>query len=263
MRTFPKVPKEAIPAVSSQGYVVEEIRLAAPALAAGTTLRFAHLSDLHVRPGEERFDRMARDVSGRDLDFVFITGDMVWVGEDSWDVMLNMVEQLRARHGVYACRGNWEVKNGSPRLAVQQELLAKRGVRLLVNENETVDLAAGRVRIAGVDDAVLGWPQFEQALPGSGAADYTILLAHAPLCADMLTGGLSADLVLSGHTHGGQIRVPLLWKAMMPRGAGRYTDGLCELGERKLYVNRGFGMAGFTNWRFRCPAEVAVFELCG
>jgi hypothetical protein len=249
--------------LSAQGYVVEEVGLSTPALAADSVLRFAHLSDLHVRPGEKRFERMARDVSERDLDFVFITGDMVWVGEDSWDVMLDMVEQLSARMGVYACRGNWEVKNGSPRLAVQQRLLAERGVRLLVNESETLDLAAGRLRVAGVDDAVLGWPQFEQALTGDDGADYTVLLAHAPLCADMLTGGLSADLVLSGHTHGGQIRVPLLWRAMMPRGAGRYTDGLYDIGDRKLYVSRGFGMAGFTNLRFRCPAEVAVFEVRG
>jgi hypothetical protein len=164
---------------------------------------------------------------------------------------------------VFACRGNWEVKHDSPRLSRQRQELAERGVQLLVNESVTMGLPAGRVRLAGLDDVLVGWPSMEETLARGTDADYTVLLAHAPMAAELPGRDGHADLVLCGHTHGGQVRVPLVWKALLPHGTGPYAAGLFDLEDRLLYVSRGFGNAGQLNWRWRCPAEVAIFELVG
>jgi hypothetical protein len=250
--------------VSEEGdYILEEVRLNAPGLTPGSTVRFAHLSDLHVRAGDERTRRVAQDLATRELDFVVITGDLVGKGDGAWDAMLEALSDLEARQGVFACRGNWELVRTLPRLVHQRRTLAEAGVTLLVNESQVLDLDAGRLRVAGLDDMLWGNPSIEEALDPALQADYTLLMAHQPLAMDMIGGPWQADLVLSGHTHGGQVRLPVLWRAMLPHGSGRYTDGLYEQDGRHLYVSRGFGAVGPFKVRYRCPAEVALFELFG
>ena len=123
-------------------------------------------------------------------------------------------------------------------------------------------MGAARVRIAGLDDIVLGWPDFAAALHDDGQdADCTVLLTHAPLSDQLLPPAAQVDLVLSGHTHGGQIRVPGLWRRLLPRCTGGLSDGLHRVAHRWVYVNRGFGYAGPVRMRFRCPAEVTFVTL--
>lgn len=249
--------------MNGPGYIVERVRIRAHGLdPAAPPVHLAHLSDLHVRPDECRFRALVEDLNARKLDAVLISGDSVYKHEDAWETMRKAIEPLRARQGVFACRGNWEIKHEGPSVSATRDVFASAGVTLLVNESRTLQLPAGPVRVAGVDDIVSGWPDFRATLAGE-APPYTILLAHAPLAAELVPPGLRADLVLSGHTHGGQIRLPLLWQRMLPRGSGVYANGLYELPGRMLYVSRGFGMVGWFNVRFRCPAEVTVLEILG
>jgi len=224
-------------------------------------LRFVHLSDLHVRDWRPRHDRLLEVINGCTPDFVFLTGDLITRRPGSWDALRMLLEKLETRHGVFACRGNWEVRF-APRPAVLRERLAAWGAELLVNESRTVKVESGTVRIAALDDPGRGWPHFDDTL-AAPAADYNILLAHAPLAARFISCDDGVDLVLSGHTHGGQVRIPLLWRLLLPGCCGGFVDGLYPMEWGYLYVSRGFGGVGAGPVRFMCPAEVAIFDVMG
>ena len=247
----------------SGGFQVENVSLPAPRPGSPAgPLRFAQLSDIHVRTHQPRHDRLVRVVNEWDPDFVFVTGDIIGRSRGAWEVSCEVLAGLRARYGVYACRGNWEARCPLRR-STQRRRLAGCGVELLVNEVRTVETDAGRVRICGIDDLAEGWPDFGASLGDGEGADYTIMLSHAPLAAAMLDGSAGVDLVLGGHTHGGQIRVPLLWHAILPICTGGYISGLYRTAWGHVYVNRGFGESAWLPMRFRCPAEVTLFEVGG
>jgi predicted MPP superfamily phosphohydrolase len=243
------------------GFRVETVRLTSRSLPArAAPLRFAQLSDIHLRRLRRRHDRLVEVIRDQAVDFVFLTGDLIGHRTARWEALIGLLGRLECRHGVFACRGNWEIRFG-PRPATLREKLSGAGVELLLNESRSIQTDAGAIRVAGVDDLVQGWPDFDSALRDGASADYTILLSHAPLAGRFVTEESGVDLVLSGHTHGGQIRIPLLWHLFLPRGRGGFVAGLYEADWGQVYVNRGFGGVGIVPLRFRCPAEVTLIEV--
>ncbi len=241
-------------------FQTEHIALPPDANAGGEPFfRFVHLSDLHLPAWRPRHERLVEAVNCCEPDFVFLTGDLITRRPESWKTLEALLAKMQARHGIFACRGNWEL-SFAPRPAVLRRMFAGWGARLLVNEARTLAPGGGTVRVMGLDDPGRGWPNFDDALAGP-PADYNILLAHAPLAARFIAPRDGVDLVLSGHTHGGQARVPLLWRLMLPGCCGGFLDGLYPMEWGHVYVNRGFGGIGPGPVRFRCPAEVAVFEV--
>lgn len=247
---------------SMRRFKVEEIELHHQGLRPGAApLTFAHITDLHLREWGPEHELLIETINGRDVDFVFLTGDLVTVRPASARCAGRLMGKLRSRHGLFASRGNWEVAFGPPlhRLTSQVQ---EWGATLLTNESLTLATDAGRVRVCGVDDLSRGWPDFSAALDATGErADLTVLLSHCPLAATLLPPGHGVDLILSGHTHGGQIRIPFLWRSLLPACHGDFSDGLYELDALRLYVNRGFGSVGIVPLRFNCPAEVAIFRI--
>jgi predicted MPP superfamily phosphohydrolase len=226
----------------------------------GAPLTMAHISDLHLRRWEPDHESLIETLNGHELDFVFLTGDLLTGAADSAACLARLMAQVRCRYGIFVCRGNWDIAYG-PALRRLRSLIDDSGGVLLANESRIVKTHAGPVRIIGLDDLARGWPDFS-AVPGPAAECVTlsVLLSHAPLAASLLPQGHHVDLVLSGHTHGGQIRVPLLWRLLLPHYRGSFSDGLYHLGSLRLYVNRGFGCVGVVRVRFNCPAEVALFR---
>jgi predicted MPP superfamily phosphohydrolase len=246
---------------SRAGFRAEEIVLTAASLQPGAPpLRFAHLTDLHLRSLRKRHERLVSTVNERRPDFVCLTGDIIGSHPETWELVVRLVSRFECRHGVFACPGNWEAKC-SRRTAEMKRWMARCGVELLVNESRVVETPAGAVRVSGVDDLARGWPNFAEALSCDSGARYSILLSHAPLSARMIGQESGVDLVLSGHTHGGQVRVPLLWRMALPSCHGGFVAGLYRMPYGWLYVNRGFGGAAWMPFRFRSPAEVAFFEV--
>jgi uncharacterized protein len=248
---------------SSAGFRIDRVCVPAPGLPAGATpLRLAQLSDLHLRAIHPRHERLLAALDDWAPDAILLTGDYVSRSSDTWTLMTRLMERLHAPHGVYACRGNWEVKNDAPCVDALRRMCADVGVTLLVNESRVLPLNGAMLRIVGLDDIVLGWPDITAALDTHGQdVDCTVVLAHAPLSARLLPHEADVDLVLSGHTHGGQIRVPWLWRRLLPRCTGGLSDGLHRVAERWVYVNRGFGYSGPLHMRFRCPAEVTFLTV--
>ena len=245
------------------GTRVESIRLTVRTLPPGRPpLRICHLSDLHLRRFTNRHERLAELVAERRPDLVLLTGDVIMQGDRSPGTAAKLLPRLPGRHGTFACRGNAEIRRHT-RPSALKAMMADCGVDLLINESRTLDTEAGTVLVSGLDDLSLGQPDFRAALEHDAPVDCSLLLAHAPLAARMVPANAEPDLMLSGHTHGGQVRIPLIWRALLPSCRGGFVAGLYEMPWGHVYVNRGFGTSRILPLRWRCPAEVAMIELSG
>ena len=226
----------------------------------GKVLKLAQLSDLHMRGFLERHERLVEAIRSYEPDLVLITGDTLGPSQESRASAARLVRALACDSPVYISRGNWDVEWTSRRVEFER-LAAHWGARALVNTSCTVETPAGRVRLIGVDDLTVGWPDLGLVLAqAEDRTDYSLLLSHSPLAAPMLPADAPVDLVLSGHTHGGQIRVPWLWRRVLDSAYVPYAQGLYNFRWGHMYVNKGFGTVGLP-LRLACPAEVAFFEI--
>ena len=191
-----------------------------------------------------------------------LTGD--FVGRDA-AYATGLIDPLRRLEApAFAVYGNHDLWSDR---ATVGAALAETPVRLLVNES--VEAAAG-LTIAGIDDAWSGDPRPEAALRDAPAGNTNLLLCHEPDYIDNIQAiGAPIALQLSGHSHGGQVRLP----SMRPDGAGmlsrayilphmahRYPIGLYRVGSHQLYTNRGLGVWPLP-YRFNCRPEITIFTL--
>jgi hypothetical protein len=168
--------------------------------------------------------------------------------------------EARGTLATVAVLGNWEHQVG----AVGQmalESYRSAGVDLLVNRALSVDVGGVPLTLVGLDDPVLGRPDISKARQAVVPGSTEIWLVHAPGVASSLPAITPARpaLLLAGHTHGGQIRIPFL-PPVRPTGAGRFLEGWYYDTLAPMYVSRGIGTTGIPA-RFRCSAELPVFTL--
>jgi uncharacterized protein len=218
----------------------------------------AQVTDLHLRKVGSLHRRVARALAELRPDVVLFTGDSVGA-PDGLEALRSFLGMLDGRVPKYAILGNWEHWGGVDVDALA-EVYARAGCRLLVNETVAHPFGARRLAITGVDDLVGGRPDLPRAfgaLPEGGAH---LLLAHCPAHRDQLGGLPPPTLVLSGHTHGGQV-APFGWAPLLPPGSGRYRAGWYrDAGLPPLYVSRGIGTS-VVPVRLGAPPELAVFTL--
>ena len=242
-----------------------------PAELAG--LKIAHLSDLHVRNSRQALTigrQAVADIMAHKPDVVFMTGD---IGHRSWHAGLvsEVLEPLAAEYGVYAVLGNHDLDYSTEmsvfwdtctRVALPEWVAAMNaiGVDLLFNEHRCVQVNDTLVVIGGVGDPSCGYDDLAKALADAPRGDLNILLSHSPDIFDE-PGVEWADLILCGHTHGGQLQLPCIGTPWAPVWRRRdRASGLMRVGEDTVgYVSRGAG-AG-TGVRFNCPPEVAILTL--
>jgi uncharacterized protein len=167
-----------------------------------------------------------------------------------------ILRELHAPLGIFAVLGNHD-HGRNPQLIAR--VLDANGITVLRNFGLYVERAGARLWIAGVDDALGGGANLDLALRGIPQDEATVLLAHEPDYADAVRG-YPVDLQLSGHSHGGQVRLPLVGAPFLPRLARKYPWGLRQLGSLTLYTNRGIGTT-FLPVRLNCPPEVTLLTL--
>lgn len=223
-------------------------------------LRVAHLSDLHVDfTGEEQTQRAVEAANAAEPDLTVLTGDFITHAGGSPDVLEPLLSHLRARHGVFACLGNHDYTASTAPLI---RTLERCGIEVLVNRAQPV--MGGELHVVGIDDGLRGRPNLAAALRTVPEGAPVMLLAHEPDLADR-TGPLLAErghpaVQLSGHSHGGQVRLPGLGATVLPMMGRRYPMGAYLLGDLAMYVSRGVGVSGIA-FRLACPAETAILSL--
>jgi predicted MPP superfamily phosphohydrolase len=206
-------------------------------------LRIAHLSDLHIGALTPRDwgMRWADAAAARGADLAVVTGDMVTSGTDFHGDVAAVVGALRARMGVFVSMGNHDYfGDGEPLIT----LLRDKGVRVLRNEGVLLDRAGAAIWLAAIDDTWTRRDDVASAMRGRPEGAVALLLAHDPDSFDEAADA-GADLVLSGHTHGGQIAVPFVARAAnLASFTHRYILGFYRRGRALLYVHPGLGTTG-------------------
>jgi uncharacterized protein len=240
-------------------------------------MRIAQLSDIHLDIFTEPFflQHAVRRINELKPDAVFLTGDFVTgtrgmhrlpklrklAQGTAWqcaEILKQIACPLR-----YAIVGNHDVHVGAEVVA---EALTDNGITMLRNTYMPVERGGGRFWLAGLDDPVEGVPIPDLAIPESirnVSGEPVVLMCHAPDYVDRLLvhpAGSAISLMLSGHTHGGQVRLPLVGEFTLPPLGRKYVQGWFRLANLQLHVNRGLGTVGVP-FRFACPPELSMLTL--
>jgi uncharacterized protein len=203
----------------------------------------AQLSDLHIGALTPLWwgMRWARAANAAGPDIIVVTGDMVTSGVAFHEDIAELIGSLRGKGGVYVIMGNHDYfGEGEPLVS----LLKARGVTVLRNEGVTLERDEAKLFLAGIDDTWTKRANLDAALEERPAGVPTVLLAHDP---EGFVGAVErkVDLVLSGHTHGGQIAMPFLGRIVnASRLAHKFHIGLYEQGDSTLFVHPGLGTTG-------------------
>ncbi|HEX3694081.1 MAG TPA: metallophosphoesterase [Polyangia bacterium] len=221
--------------------------------------RIVQISDLHCGPYARR-PRVAGWVTAANQlkgDMVAVTGDLIASGPAFVSVVANELGRLRARDGVFVCMGNHDYFTDGEAM-----VQALEGAGLSVLRNRGVDIQRGEatIHLAGVDDTWSQRHDLDRALAKRPPGTRAVLLAHDPaLFSQAAQRGV--DLTLSGHTHGGQLAMPIFGRRWnLARLMTSFTTDLYKIGESTLYVNRGLGTTG-PPIRLGVPPEIAVITL--
>ncbi len=167
-----------------------------------------------------------------------------------------LLRQMTAPHGLWAVLGNHD--DGTDPEHVTRALQAEN-IQVLANQAHAIEREGARVWLAGVNDVLSGTADLAQTVRRVPAGEAVILLAHEPDFADEASR-FSVDLQLSGHSHGGQVRIPLLPPLYLPKLAKKYVLGTYRVGPLTLYTSAGLGTIGVP-MRLNCPPEITLLTL--
>ncbi len=238
------------------------VRLRRPGVA--RAIRLVHLSDLHASflVPMSTIDRAVTLAIESKPDLVCLTGDFITNRYDfDYDAYVRVLRRLSAAAPVYGVLGNhdggvWAARNfGYADHRVVEKLIDESGIELLHNRSISIQAGGEPLSLVGVGDLQSGEINAQQAFAGVPANQPTILLSHNPDSKTVVCAH-AWELMLSGHTHGGQVIVPFLGPRYAPVRDKRYVAGLKPWGTRQIHVTRGVGNVGGV--RFRCRPEVSV-----
>lgn len=225
-------------------------------------IKTIHLSDLHINTIKPFHKTMAEIINKERPDALFVTGDSVngMRGIPILDAFLAMIDSDIPK---FAIMGNVDY-TGRVDIATLRKTYEKHNGKLLINQNHKLSVKNRIVNIVGVDDYLCGHPDFLTASRDLDLSLDTIVLNHCPAYRDEIDAinaklGQKIKLILSGHTHGGQIT--FFGKAIFtPYGSGNYVKGWYKNKLSRLYVSRGIGTRGLP-LRFGSRAEAIVFHV--
>ena len=233
--------------------------------------RMVQVSDIHLEEFTEPFflRDAVRRVNAMKPDAVVLTGDFITTltrsklfPERAAQICAEILAGLECR-SVHGILGNHDAQV-SPEAVTS--ILEAQGIPILRNQHVALERGGGRLWLAGIDDMLEGRPDLDKTIPPqirNIPNEPVILLGHEPDPALKILrqpAGASVRLMLSGHTHGGQVRLPFFGALKLPPLGERFAEGLFSLGSMRLYVNRGLGTVGLP-FRFDCPPEITEITL--
>jgi predicted MPP superfamily phosphohydrolase len=229
--------------------------------------RIVQISDIHYDEFTEPafLARIVDRVNALAPDLLLLTGDLISYGPLPTSFAhgavyrcTDILRGLTCPHR-FAVMGNHDTALGVP---IIRDALFQAAIPLLVNQYLPIERGYQRLWLCGVDDPASGRPDLHLAIPAHPDGP-VLLMCHAPDYADHVathSRGHRVDLMLSGHSHGGQIRMPLVGPIVLPPWGRKYPEGLYRFDRLQLYVNRGLGTVGIP-FRLNCPPEITVFTL--
>ncbi len=244
---------------SGERFAVNEERIWLDALPeAFSGLRVVQISDIHhgLFLPQKRLAEAVQQTNRLHADIIVLTGDFVTYSRANIEPAAEILGRLRARYGVFAVLGNHDFRVGADAVT---SALRRRRIEVLRNQHITMQFGGASLYVAGVDDYGYG-ADVRRAVRGIPRDAAIVLLAHNPRIIS-LASRQGVSLVLAGHTHGGQVNLPLLGTVYgrSPERL-RYKIGWDRLGTTQIYVSRGIGTIVLP-WRLRCPAEITHLEL--
>ncbi len=219
-------------------------------------LKIVHLSDTHHSPFTDlkHIERAVKVANRLRPDMFLLTGDYVSHERQYIAPVAAVLGRLKAKYGTYACLGNHDHWTDADLLT---DLFRGEGINMLVNEGFRFEARGASFWLCGVDDHMVGKTDVPAALKGSFPDEMKLLLAHNPIIfREAARHGI--DLTLSGHTHGGQIKVRSDEKRVFTRR--RIKAGLHTRRNSQIYITRGIGTV-VVPMRYQCPPEISLLEL--
>ena len=221
------------------------------------SFRIGQLSDVHHGPFSDKnqIERAVETANRLKPDIIALTGDYISKERHYAAPCAEMLGKLKARYGVFGVLGNHDHWTDA---ALITDLFRAEGITVLINQGMRFELNGSAFWLAGVDDTMVGLEDISLALAGARDDEMKLLLAHNPIVLRRAARA-DVDLVLSGHTHGGQVAF-----RSEPNSSGgprrRLLKGLGRLGNTQIYVNRGLGTVVLPI-RYGCPPEISLLEL--
>ncbi|MGH9430343.1 MAG: metallophosphoesterase [Terriglobia bacterium] len=221
-------------------------------------LSIIHLTDIHhgLFTRLARVQRVVEIANHLKPDVVALTGDYVTLSPAYIGPVARALGKLRARLGVFAVLGNHDFQVDADAMA---EALLDQQIEVLRNSHRPLRANSGILWLVGVDDLWSSSDDLPSALQSIPPRDARILLCHNPRGIHQASHH-GIDLVLSGHTHGGQVRLPGMQRLYRSKLGSRFVEGWNRLGETQIYVNRGIGKV-VVPVRVSCPPEIARIVL--
>jgi hypothetical protein len=230
-------------------------------------LKLAQLSDIHHSPflGEAEIAQAIRFTNALQPDVVALTGDYISHSPDYIAGVARLLGELCAPLGVFAILGNHDHWTDGAKMAAA---LREAGITTLINEHVTLRREDAEIKLLGIDDMMVKRDDLAAALAGTSADETRILLSHNPAIIREAARA-KIDLVLSGHTHGGQINWRLLtgrtaqrpkYRRWRQRHSRRLLRGYAAVDDTQIYVNRGLGTV-VVPLRYGCTPEITLIEL--
>ena len=218
-------------------------------------MKIVFVSDFHLSKfAKRRMNRIIQTVNKQNADIIISGGDyyIMHSAQPSMDSnkIAKLMSKMKSKYGIYSVLGNHDYyKDGdSIKNALQNE-----GILVLENSNTSIDINGKTLYIAGISDMQTTYYNLDKALYNTEKP--TILISHSPDITPQAKH--RADLILSGHTHGGQVRIPFFGAVIVPSKYGkRYESGFIE---NIVYVIRGLGTSLF-KIRFNCAPEITVID---
>lgn len=231
--------------------------------------KIIHLSDLHSCNFGENNSKLIKKVNDEHPDIIVMTGDMVNKYDKNFDRFLNLAEILSKKYKIYYIIGNHEQRLRKDDLNLIIRKLNELGIRILNDERITIMREKDRINIYGIDIPLSYYKirnkpsnideVIYEALNKYNEKEYNILLAHNPLYFEEYAKH-NVDLTLSGHVHGGMIRVPVIGALLSPERKlfPKYSSGVYEENNKKLIVSRGIGHSKPGIRLFNMPEIVSI-----
>ena len=218
--------------------------------------RVVHLSDIHHSPFTtiEHIARAVRVANELAPDMFVLTGDFVSHQIEYIAPVARVLGALKSEFGSFACLGNHDHWTNADAVA---NALGGESIRVLTNEGFRFSARGSSFWLAGVDDYMVGKTDLRAALRGSFPDEMKMLLAHNPKILNRAARAF-VDLIFSGHTHGGQVKLRDDEKRILPRR--KFASGLYRRADTQIYITRGIGTVVLPV-RYGCPPEVSLLEL--